>query len=246
MATERIEETIVRNLLCNEEYYRKVIPHLDTSYFENNVDKTIFEEIQNFSCKYDKLPTKEVLRISLGQRNDVTDETYKCSIDQIASYTDEWVDFNWLVDATEKWCQERAIYNALMQSIKIADGGDKKVKKDAIPSILQDALSVSFDEHIGHDYIESADERYEFYHRDEEKYRLISRSLTILQKVVSLIRLSMSHLLVLVSGKVYSCAIWLAPPSCKGVTFSMLHLRWQKKKLLNELMQTVSISTSKT
>ena len=169
MATERIEETIVRNLLCNEEYYRKVIPHLDTSYFENNVDKTIFEEIQNFSCKYDKLPTKEVLRISLGQRNDVTDETYKCSIDQIASYTDEWVDFNWLVDATEKWCQERAIYNALMQSIKIADGGDKKVKKDAIPSILQDALSVSFDEHIGHDYIESADERYEFYHKDEEK-----------------------------------------------------------------------------
>ena len=169
MATERIEETIVRNLLCNEEYYRKVIPHLDTSYFENNVDKTIFEEIQDFSCKYDKLPTKEVLRISLGQRNDVTDETYKCSIDQIASYTDEWVDFNWLVDATEKWCQERAIYNALMQSIKIADGGDKKVKKDAIPSILQDALSVSFDEHIGHDYIESADERYEFYHRDEEK-----------------------------------------------------------------------------
>ena len=169
MATERIEETIVRNLLCNEEYYRKVIPHLDTSYFENNTDRTIFEEIQNFSCKYDKLPTKEVLRISLGQRNDVTDETYKCSIDQIASYTDEWVDFNWLVDATEKWCQERAIYNALMQSIKIADGGDKKVKKDAIPSILQDALSVSFDEHIGHDYIESADERYEFYHKDEEK-----------------------------------------------------------------------------
>ena len=169
MATERIEETIVRNLLCNEEYYRKVIPHLDVSYFENNVDKTIFEEIQDFSCKYDKLPTKEVLRISLGQRNDVTDETYKCSIDQIASYTDEWVDFNWLVDATEKWCQERAIYNALMQSIKIADGADKKIKKDAIPSILQDALSVSFDEHIGHDYIESADERYEFYHKDEEK-----------------------------------------------------------------------------
>ena len=169
MATERIEETIVRNLLCNEEFYRKVIPHLDLSYFENNVDKTIFEEIQDFSCKYDKLPTKEVLRISLGQRNDVTDETYKSSIDQIASYTDEWVDFDWLVDATEKWCQERAIYNALMQSIKIADGGDKKVKKDAIPSILQDALSVSFDEHIGHDYIESADDRYEFYHRDEEK-----------------------------------------------------------------------------
>ena len=169
MATERIEETIVRNLLCNEEYYRKVIPHLDTSYFENNVDKTIFEEIQDFSCKYDKLPTKEVLRISLGQRNDVTDETYKCSIDQIASYTDEWVDFNWLVDATEKWCQERAIYNALMQSIKIADGGDKKFTKGAIPSILQDALAVSFDEHIGHDYIEQSSDRYEFYHRKEEK-----------------------------------------------------------------------------
>ncbi len=169
MATERIEETIVRNLLCNEEYYRKVIPHLDIDYFEQLVDRTIFEEIKDFSGKYDKLPTKEVLRISLGQRNDVTDETYKSSLDQIASYTEEWVDFDWLVDATEKWCQERAIYNALMESIKIADGSDKKISKDAIPSILQNALSVSFDEHIGHDYIESADARYEFYHRDEEK-----------------------------------------------------------------------------
>ena len=95
MATERIEETIVRNLLCNEEYYRKVIPHLDIDYFEQLVDRTIFEEIKDFSGKYDKLPTKEVLRISLGQRNDVTDETYKSSLDQIASYTEEWVDFDW-------------------------------------------------------------------------------------------------------------------------------------------------------
>ena len=169
MATERIEETIVRNLLCNEDYYRKVIPHLDIDYFEQLVDRTIFEEIKDFSGKYDKLPTKEVLRISLGQRNDVTDETYKSSLDQIASYTEEWVDFDWLVDATEKWCQERAIYNALMESIKIADGGDKKVSKDAIPSILQQALAVSFDEHIGHDYVENVKERYDYYHLEEHK-----------------------------------------------------------------------------
>ena len=169
MVAERIEETILRNLLCNEEYYRKVTPHLSVDYFENPVDRTIYEEIHEFSTKYDKLPTQEVLRINLGQRNDLSEEIYKDAISRIAGFSQEWVDQDWLVDSTEKWCQDRAIYNALLQSVKIADGGDPKLSKDAIPSILQEALSVSFDEHIGHDYIESAEDRYEYYHKDEER-----------------------------------------------------------------------------
>ena len=169
MATERIEETILRNLLHDEEYYRKVVPFVKAEYFIDLHEKVIFEEIQEFSTKYDKVPTKEVLNINLQNRSDLTDETFQQCLAEIKNYNDEWVDKNWVVDATEKWCQDRAIYLALMQSIKIADGGDGKLDKGAIPNILQEALAVSFDEHIGHDYIEQSKDRYEFYHRTEEK-----------------------------------------------------------------------------
>ena len=169
MATERIEETILRNLLYDEEYYRKVVPFVKAEYFIELHEKIIFEEIQDFSTKYDKVPTKEVLNINLQNRSDLTDETFQKCLEHIKNYNDEWVDKDWVVDATEKWCQDRAIYLALMQSIKIADGGDGKLDKGAIPSILQDALAVSFDEHIGHDYIEQSTDRYEFYHKKEEK-----------------------------------------------------------------------------
>ena len=167
--TERIEETILRNLICNEQYYRKVVPFIKADYFQEYNEKILFEEIADFAAKYDKVPTKEVLTINLQNRGDLTEETFKDTLSGLNSLSDEWVDYDWLLDATEKWCQDRAIYNALMQSIKIADGGDKKLDKGSIPSILQDALAVSFDEHIGHDYIEQADDRYEFYHRKEEK-----------------------------------------------------------------------------
>ena len=169
MATERIEETILRNLIHDEEFYRKVVPFLKADYFIELQERVIFEEISDFSTKYDKNPTKEVLNINLQNRSDLTDETFQQSLALIKEYTDEWVDKDWLVDSTEKWCQDRAIYLALMQSIKIADGGDSKLDKGAIPNILQEALAVSFDEHIGHDYIEQSKSRYEFYHRTEEK-----------------------------------------------------------------------------
>ena len=167
--TERLEETILRNLIYHEQYYRKVVPFIKADYFQDYNEKTIFEEIADFAVKYDKIPTKEVLTINLQSRGDLTEETFKDTLQKIDSLSDDWVDYDWLLDSTEKWCQDRAIYNALMQSIKIADGGDKKLDKGSIPSILQDALAVSFDEHIGHDYIEQADDRYEFYHRKEEK-----------------------------------------------------------------------------
>ena len=167
--TERIEESILRNLIYNETYYRKVVPFIKADYFQEYHEKVVFEEIADFASKYDKVPTKEVLTINLQNRGDLTEETFKDSVQGINSLSDDWVDYDWLLDATEKWCQDRAIYLALMQSIKIADGGETKFTKGAIPSILQDALAVSFDEHIGHDYIEQSSDRYEFYHRKEEK-----------------------------------------------------------------------------
>ncbi len=169
MAIERIEITILRNLLFTEEYYRKVVPFIKDEYFTEYDERIIFEEIQDFSSKYDKIPTQEVILINLQNRSDLTEDNFQSASTIVNSLSNEWVDFEWLCDATEKWCQDRAIYLALMQSIKIADGGDKKLDKGAIPSILQDALAVSFDEHIGHDYIEQSKDRYEFYHKTEEK-----------------------------------------------------------------------------
>ena len=167
--SEKMETTILRNLISCEDFYRKVVPFLKAEYFEDMSDRVIFEEISDFSGKYDKMPTSEIVILQLQQRNDLNEETYQASVKQVKEFTDEPVDTQWLQDRSEKWCQERAIYNALLQSIKIADGGDKEISRDAIPSILQEALAVSFDEYIGHDYIENVSERYEFYHRDEEK-----------------------------------------------------------------------------
>ena len=169
MATERIEQTILRNLLFSEVYYRKVVPFIKAEYFQEYHEKIVYEEIADFASKYDKVPTQEVLAINLQNRNDLTEEAFQNSVSIVRELTDEWVDYEWLLDATEKWCKDRAIYIALMQSIKVADGGDPKISRDAIPSILQEALAVSFDEHIGHDYIDQAEDRYDFYHRKEEK-----------------------------------------------------------------------------
>lgn len=164
-----METTILRNLLSTEEFYRKVVPFLKAEYFEDISERIIFEEINDFSSKYDKMPTAEIVILQLQQRNDLNEDTYQTSVKHIKEFPQEFTDTAWLVDRTEKWCQERAIYNALLHSIKIADGGDKEISRDAIPSILQEALAVSFDEYIGHDYVDNASERYDFYHRDEEK-----------------------------------------------------------------------------
>ena len=179
---EKVESTILRNLLCSEDFYRKVVPFVKPDYFQDMSERVIFEEIQDFSTKYDKIPTKEVLNIGLQQRTDLNDDTFKNATALVENFNDEWVDTEWLLDSTEKWCQERAVYNALLQSIKIADGGDEKLDKGAIPSILQDALAVSFDEYIGHDYVDQASDRYAYYHKDElkmpfdlEKFNLVTK-----------------------------------------------------------------------
>jgi replicative DNA helicase len=166
---ENVETTILRNLLFNNDYCRKVLPFLKNEYFENFHEKVVFEEICNFILAYDNLATKEVLLIETEKRTDISEDTYKTICDYIGKLDNSPVELNWMVDTTEKWCRDRAIYLALMESIKIADGQDEKKSRDSIPSILQNALAVSFDNHIGHDYLNDYEQRYESYHRKEDK-----------------------------------------------------------------------------
>ena len=166
---ERVPLTILKNLLNREEYTRKVLPFIKAEYFEERTDRVIFEEIGSFITKYDNLPLKEVLFIELEKRTDITQDEFKLCEQLIASLEPSDVDFQWALDTTEEWCKERAIYLALMESIKIADGQDEKKGRDAIPSILSDALAVSFDNNVGHDYIDDYQDRYAYYHRVESK-----------------------------------------------------------------------------
>ena len=166
---ERIELTILRNLIFNEEYSRKVIPFIEPDYFEERKEKVIFEEITSFIVKYDSAITIEALNIEVENRTDLTDTELNEIRDINRSLDDSPVDFHWLTDTTEKWCRDRAIYLALMESIQLADGKDDKKGRDAIPSILSDALAVSFDNNIGHDYLLNYEERYEYYHKKEDK-----------------------------------------------------------------------------
>ena len=165
----KIEIVILKSLINNEEYLRKVIPFIKSEYFEDASQKVVFEEISTFVQEYNKVATKEILSFEIEKRSDINEESFKHITDLIFSLDEESVEFNWLVDTTETWCRDRAIYLALMDSIYIADGKDESKGRDAIPSILSDALAVSFDTHIGHDYLNDYEERYESYHRKEDK-----------------------------------------------------------------------------
>ena len=166
---ETVETTILKNLLYTDEYSRKVLPFLKKEYFEDYNEKIIFEEISNFIGKYNNLPTKETLIIESEKRTDINDDSFKNICNYINTLEDTPSDHQWLLDTTEKWCKDRAIYLALVESISIADGNAEKKTPDAIPSILSDALAVSFDNQVGHDYLQDYEERYEFYHKREEK-----------------------------------------------------------------------------
>ena len=165
---ERIETTILRNLVFNEEFARKTIPFIEPDFFEQRTDKILFEEIVSFITKYDTCATLEALNIEVENRTDLTAEEVKQINDTSKELNDSPVDSQWLLDITEKWCRDRAIYLALMESIHIADGEDSKKNRDAIPSILSDALAVSFDNHVGHDYLLDYSERYDLYNTKEE------------------------------------------------------------------------------
>ena len=167
---DKVEFLILRNLIHNEEYVRKVLPFIKSDYFEDYNQKVVFEEISKFVEEYNQPATKEVLCIETEKRQDINDTSFQEITTLITNLENEHSEFDWLVDTTETWCRDRAIYLPLMESIRLADGKPDETKgRDAIPSILSDALSVSFDTHIGHDYLQDYEERYESYHRKENK-----------------------------------------------------------------------------
>ena len=168
---ERIELTILRNLIFNEDYTRKTLPFINEIYFTKREEKILFQEIDSFVQKYKNLPTKESILIELGNRKDINEEEHKIVKELVTSLNNEEVEQQWLLDTTEKFCKDRAVHNAVLDGIKILDGKDNKRTQEAIPSILADALAVSFDNHIGHDYIEDAEARFKYYHTKEKKYQ---------------------------------------------------------------------------
>jgi replicative DNA helicase len=168
----KLEQTILKNLIYNEEYLRKVLPFLKTEYFSSNVEKTIFDEITSFTQTYNNSPTLEAVGLAVNERRNLTnDEVERCQsyLKEIKDTPPETTEIQWLVDKTEKFCQEKAIYNAVLGSISILDGKDKQHDKGAIPKILSDALAISFDSSVGHDYLQDSDSRYDFYHKTESR-----------------------------------------------------------------------------
>ena len=164
-----IEQVVLKNILTNEKYMRKVLPFVKPDYFEGTY-KILFKEAGKFVGKYNKLPTAEAFKIEIDNADSFNEEQYRHAVEIIPNlFEEEKADETWLYDSTEKWCQDRALYNAVMESISIIDGKHGTLTKNALPEILTKALGVSFDTNVGHDYIENADERYEFYHRDEER-----------------------------------------------------------------------------
>ena len=168
----KLEQTILRNLIYNEDYLRKVLPFLKSEYFTDRTEKSIYNEITAFVESYNNPPTVEAIGLAIQERRNLTDEEVEKSktyLKEIENTPREGSEIQWLVDKTEKFCQEKAIYNAVLGSISILDGKDKTHDKGQIPKILSDALAVSFDNSVGHDYLENTDERYEFYHKKEDR-----------------------------------------------------------------------------
>ena len=164
-----IEQTVIRNVLTNEHFMRKTLPFIKPEYFEG-VYRILFKEIAKYVAKYNNLPTAESFKIEVDQSDKFNDEQYQHAVEIIPQiFANDDIDNKWLMDTTEKWCQDRAVYNAIMESISIIDGKHSTLTKNSLPDILTKALSVSFDTNIGHDYIENVEERYDFYHEQEER-----------------------------------------------------------------------------
>ena len=167
----RIEQTILKNLLRNEEYARKVLPFVKDDYFTVEEDRVLFKEIKDFIVKYNNIPTVDALLIEVDSIASLKEDQVKRIVDTVKELHKDSIDTNmdWLVDNTEKFCQEKAIYHAIMKSIDIMNNKDSTQTKGAIPQLLSDALGVSFDPNVGHDYLEQYEDRYDYYHRVLEK-----------------------------------------------------------------------------
>ena len=166
---QTIERTSLTQLVTNEQYARKVLPFMKADYFSDKTERTVFEEITKFVDKYNKIPTQTSLEIEVQSRKDLNEEEYKKVVAVIQTLSSTDVDFDWLVDTTEKFCKDRAVYNAIVEGISIIDGKDKDRGPDSIPSILTDALAVGFDNAVGHDYLLDSESRFDYYHTVEEK-----------------------------------------------------------------------------
>ena len=165
-----IEQTALNNLIHNEPYARKVLPFIKGDYFSDRTERIVFEEIQKFVDKYNALPNQNSLEVELDSRKDLSEEDYKRVLSVLKSLkSDDDVNFEWLVETTEQFCKDKAVYNAIVDGIKIIDGKDKARGVDALPSILTDALAVGFDNRVGHDYLLDSESRFDFYHKVEEK-----------------------------------------------------------------------------
>jgi len=164
-----VEQVILRNVLTNESYMRKVLPFIKPEYFQG-VYNQLFKEAGKFVAKYNKLPNLDAFKIEIDNSDKFNDDQYLAAMEILPNiFVKETADEQWLEDTTEKWCQDRAIHNAIMESISIIDGKHKNLTKNALPDLLSKALAVSFDTNIGHDYIENVNERFQFYHEDEER-----------------------------------------------------------------------------
>ena len=164
------EQVIFGNLLAREDYGRRVVPFLKSEYFQDRTDRIVFELIESYVHRFNKFPTTETLLIDLGSKSGVDQDTHDSVLGAIRELThDPKTDLEWIVERTEKFCQEKAVYNGIMKSIQILDNKDEKHTKEAIPKILADALAVSFDTSIGHNFLDDAQSRYEFYHRKETR-----------------------------------------------------------------------------
>ena len=168
--SDQLQNVILRGFFTNEEYMRKVIPFIEPRYFEG-VHQPLFKEYAKYVAKYNNLPSQEAFRISLSESESLTEEMYSHALDILPSLfeRDTETELNWLVDQTEKWCQDRALFGAVMESISIIDGKHKSLTKGALPDILSKALAVTFDTNIGHDYLADAEERFKFYHETEDR-----------------------------------------------------------------------------
>ena len=166
---EKLEVIVLKNLVYNEKYCRKVLPFIKPEYFEVHEEKVVFDEINKYVQEYQTQPPLNAISIECEHRTDLSQDGFQNILTLLKTFTEDKIDFDWLINTTEKWCKDRAVYLSLLEAIKIADGKDKTRTRDAIPSILQEALGVCFDEHVGHDYIDDFESRYDFYHRKEEK-----------------------------------------------------------------------------
>ena len=170
--SERIETTAIRNLIHNEEYCRKVLPFIKEEYFIDRLDRLLFAEIYKFVNKYNNLPTKESLSIEINTNKSITEDEYKKVTGIISELNPEPINLDWLIETTETWCKDRAIHNAILGGIQIIDGKDKEHTPEYLPEMLSEALSVSFDQKVGHDYLLESKERFDYYNRKEERLEL--------------------------------------------------------------------------